>query len=467
MIPVSSNNITNGCNPISSNCVVWQGPDIPCINICNGDTVSDVVAKLATELCTLLDQTNLSALDLSCLNLDAQDVPVSFLELQQLLIDQLCSLGGRCTALEGSSGGTVPSEVTATLPACLQYTNQQNDLVTVLPLDEYAELVASNVCGLISDITTINSTLGNHETRITALENATPSGSTVPQVTPTCVLPSVLTDIDTVVEALEEQFCDLRTATGDSTALLSATSVQCSGLNTEDRLSGSGTMSSVSGWNTSVTNVAESLTNMWLTICDIRDAVKDIKVTCCTITCNDVFFTVSATYTSGYVTFDFSGSIIPSQVSECNINGATLVITDGLGHSFNTSVSVSTALAGNNTAIIDISGSSLDLYADYTATITLCVTDGSSLTCNKEKVLVIVNPDVAPSPTVYYYAIQNCVTPGSTIIASTTGTTLNIGQAVRVSHDGGADCWTIVDYGVSPATTTVLNSFTDCNACTP
>ena len=30
------------CSPISSNCVVWQGPDIPCIQLCTGDTVSDV-----------------------------------------------------------------------------------------------------------------------------------------------------------------------------------------------------------------------------------------------------------------------------------------------------------------------------------------------------------------------------------------------------------------------------------------
>ena len=37
------------CSPISSNCVIWQGPDIPCIKLCTGDTVSDVVAKLATD----------------------------------------------------------------------------------------------------------------------------------------------------------------------------------------------------------------------------------------------------------------------------------------------------------------------------------------------------------------------------------------------------------------------------------
>jgi len=68
-LPIQSNSTQEGCNPISSNCVIWQGPDIPCINLCNGDTVSDVVAKLAEKLCTLLDQTTISAYDLSCFNL--------------------------------------------------------------------------------------------------------------------------------------------------------------------------------------------------------------------------------------------------------------------------------------------------------------------------------------------------------------------------------------------------------------
>jgi hypothetical protein len=33
-------------NPISSHCVIWQGPDLACIKLCKGDTVSDVLAIL-------------------------------------------------------------------------------------------------------------------------------------------------------------------------------------------------------------------------------------------------------------------------------------------------------------------------------------------------------------------------------------------------------------------------------------
>jgi hypothetical protein len=390
MIPVSSNTITNGCNPISSNCVVWQGPDISCINICTGDTVSDVVAKLATELCTVLDQTSLSNLDLSCLNLDPQDVPTNFSELQQLIIDELCSLGGRCTALEGGSGGgSSSSTVTATLPACLQYTNLQNDLVTVLPIDEYAELVAARVCTLISDITTINSTLSSHNTRITALENATPSGSTIPQVTPTCVLPAVLTDIDDVVEAIEEQFCDLRTATGTSTELISAIGNQCVGLNTEERLSGAGTMSSISGWNTTVTNVADSLANMWLTICDMREAIKTIQQTCCSTDCSAVTLSFTGSFAGTVITLNFNGSFIPTGFVECNQSGALVTISDG-SLSYTTYVQVLDALASNGIAQIDLAQSGLSTTSNYVITVILCATDGT-VTCEKSNTITITN----------------------------------------------------------------------------
>ena len=79
----------HGCDPISSNCVIWQGPDIDCINLCKGDTVSDVVFKLATELCDLMDTFKISNYDLTCLGL-AECTPKTFQELIQLLIEKIC-----------------------------------------------------------------------------------------------------------------------------------------------------------------------------------------------------------------------------------------------------------------------------------------------------------------------------------------------------------------------------------------
>jgi hypothetical protein len=79
------------CSPVSSNCVIWAGPNIPCIKLCAGDTISDVTFKLATELCTILDYLNVDNYDLSCFNL-ASCQPNNFQELLQFLINRICAL---------------------------------------------------------------------------------------------------------------------------------------------------------------------------------------------------------------------------------------------------------------------------------------------------------------------------------------------------------------------------------------
>lgn len=388
MIPVSSSNYQQGCNPISSNCVIWQGPDLPIIGLCKGDTISDVIAKLADELTEIQTSTSISGVDLSCLQLST--APESIEDLFQVIVNELCDLDGRCDVLEGGTGGGTTAEITATLPACLQYTNSENDLVTQLPIDQYAELVAAKVCELVSDIETIQTQIIDHESRITTLENNTVSEYSTPQITPNCVLPAVPTDIDVVVDELEEQFCILKSALGESTDLVASTSYQCDILSSDGQLGGSGTMSSLEGWNTQVSNVAESLQNMWLTLCDMRAAIKDIQTNCCTIDCNDIIFTAFGTYGSDTITLNFGGTVIPADFTECNPAGNTVTITDAAANTYTTTVSVTDALAGNDTSDIDISGSALSDVSNYTVTITLCTTNGS-ITCEKTLSFEVVN----------------------------------------------------------------------------
>ena len=63
-LPIKAKDTQEGCNPMSSNCVIWQGPDIPCIKLCKGDSISDITAKLAEELCTLLEPVSYTHLTL-------------------------------------------------------------------------------------------------------------------------------------------------------------------------------------------------------------------------------------------------------------------------------------------------------------------------------------------------------------------------------------------------------------------
>ena len=67
MKPYQSSSDKENCSPISSNCVIWQGPNISCINLCKGDSVSDIVYKLAVELCDIQETSSLTTVQFDCL----------------------------------------------------------------------------------------------------------------------------------------------------------------------------------------------------------------------------------------------------------------------------------------------------------------------------------------------------------------------------------------------------------------
>ncbi len=51
----------------SSNCVIWDGPDINCIGICKGDTVSDIVYKIAKQVCEVTEGLDVNSLTYECI----------------------------------------------------------------------------------------------------------------------------------------------------------------------------------------------------------------------------------------------------------------------------------------------------------------------------------------------------------------------------------------------------------------
>lgn len=267
---------TQPCVPISSNCVVWQGPDIACINLCAGDTVTDVVYKLATELCQLIDTTgiDMESINSLCLLSDGATAPTTPEGLFQLIIDKLCY------ALTHLGSGSTPTTTYYTLPTCLQYTNGAGVLVTQVILSEYLSIVGNRICTILTTLTSLQSQINNLVTRVTTLENASPT-------TPVITVISSCADISgvgvtlTLQQAytdLENSVCVLKEILGDNTSLQMLAATQCDNLSEQDQLSNpTALMKDLTGWTMDPTTVAENLTNLWLTVCDIRAKVID----CC------------------------------------------------------------------------------------------------------------------------------------------------------------------------------------------
>ena len=121
---------TGTCLPTSSVCVKWEGPTIPCLTICKGESIEQVIVDLASIVCTTKDSIDISSLNFSCLVPNGQSNPTTIKQLLQLLITKSCQTS---TVDPGTGGGDSTLPV-LDLPPCLQYQDSQLNIITSLGL---------------------------------------------------------------------------------------------------------------------------------------------------------------------------------------------------------------------------------------------------------------------------------------------------------------------------------------------
>ena len=385
MLKSSSSASQEGCLPVSSNCVIWQGPCLECIDLETGDNVSTVIARMATELCAIQTQFNLTDLDLKCLydaSTGSSTPDKKLSSVLALLIEKVCELEDNFGSTPGTTTPVTDAVVVAT---CFQTTDLNGDLVTSLSQLDYLRAIGLRVCTIFSTVNSHTATLTNHETRITAIETQGAAEFDLPLVTPSCVLPGNSPEpMNEVLEALEEQFCELRGIVGSVTDLSQSIGKQCVNLNTSPSLSTTSNMSAIAGWKPVVSTVADSLNNMWLTICDIREALKDLK-TVTGKTCSDVVvnFLANITENGGAIDLFFSGyTILPAGFQNCAAQGSKLTITDGQSGVHVIYVDLPGQSTSSVPLRIELNTTPLSPSGSFTFTLDSCVTDGS-LTCNK------------------------------------------------------------------------------------
>lgn len=283
MLPSKSNLSKENCSSTSSNCVVWQGPDISCISLCSGDTISDVTYKLAEEICTLKNNIGVTDVDLTCLVKVCQQTPEpskTLANILNLLVSKICCLSDIVKNIPTAS--TPYSEPILNYPACTAFGGLTNDLHR-----NYTVQLAQKICSLTTTVNSHTATLANYGSRITTLESKFP----IPKLQlPSCLSNSVLT-YDILLQNLETAFCDITEALGTEGDLNKAKNQICPpNLNQEKWLTDSSKiMIAKPGWESSPQNFAQSVNNLWITVCDIRSAVRSILDTCCKAGCDDIY----------------------------------------------------------------------------------------------------------------------------------------------------------------------------------
>lgn len=395
MIP-TNNGSTTPCSNISSNCVIWQGPDLPCIDICNGDTVSQVIAKLAEELCKIIDsvagEPNLKGLDLKCVLPGGQEAPTKLSDTLQLIVNKICDTGE-------AKPYSLP---TVDLPTCLYYSEGLQE-ITSLRLDLYAGYLAREICDILDSINLINVTINNHETRLITLESCvltdglcTPagnggSGSLISQ----CINPGLSMTVTALLSEVESKLCNLENAVG-SPALIGLAINQTCITGSTTMLSSSATYGSDGSWVNNPSTLAQSHNNIWSIICDMYTAIASLQTTS-SIGCSDITFAYSTSLNvdtvgnASSITFNFGGCNIPPAYSDCN-GFTNLTITDGVGQTTSTTLDVSNAQSGTP---VTVSLGTLNKFQGFTTQVAFCATDGTNQ-CSDSITQTLSSPSNCP-----------------------------------------------------------------------
>lgn len=286
------------CPKISTACVIWQGPNIPCIDLCAGDAIDEVVFKLATYLCELSKNIfDIDNVNFTCLlppDVPKEYIPTNLEQLIQTIINYSCGLdpiglrsASASALLSGARvvGQSSSSEPIIELPDGIAYFDENGDYITVLEQSKYVRVVATK---LAETILLINSTQGrmfNAEKAIKSLENTvqklqTNSSTSDIYVVSQCAssgTPGQQVLIQDAFTVFERNYCNLTSVIGTTTTLYNGINSQIANLpNLPQLMNGSLQMKAIPKWSTSVNNIGSSLTNLWLTISDMRSKIIEI-----------------------------------------------------------------------------------------------------------------------------------------------------------------------------------------------
>jgi len=344
MLPTGSNHTKTPCSVVSSNCVSWQGPDIPCVGLCKGDTVTDVVTKLGEVLCDI--DTRAAEVNVNVTCLGGGDISFStYNDLIQYVVDELCNL----YTIVNSIVIPAPVNLTANVAACLQ---AEAGGVTLNVVD-YAELIGEQFCLLETSVTNLSAVVVSYGTQITNINNTlTTLPSTYAPLNSSYVCLSTGTDtLPNIIATIEQELCDLEAITGTPADLAANIQPYCN-LTNEQALATAGTMASAyPEWN--------------LTI------------------------------------YSYAGSNIPSQFNQCVVPLSDITITDGVGGSYTTVFSnIEGVVDGIPFTIEDLPSHGIDTSTDFVVTVSYCFYNAlTETTCNGTVTFNVVNTVACPTLT--------------------------------------------------------------------
>lgn len=353
---------------VPSNNVPWNGPSIPCLGLCKGDTVSDIVVKLATKICELAEPYDLSTLTLECaLEIFSSTEPLNrtITSVLQLMINNQCGLKDLIDNLQSQLTGLTQDNFIVDLKCLAEVDGYGN------PLPYTEETV---IQGLINEICSMKNVTSFLAGQYTEMQNQIDNLNMEPLIDEkdisTCINTSVL-PTSTQVKHTANALCDYISNVGDEAQIAVALSKIPSNWNAQ--------FQAEPGWIINPTSFMEQMNNVFIALSSSLSRIEEIENNCCKPSCELVKLGFSLQEADGEVIIrfrDLDGTYIPSGwVHESNV----MTITDPETNQ-TTSFSVGTIVQGFQTAPISLSG--FTLGNDLIFTLQVTFKNGTTL-CSK------------------------------------------------------------------------------------
>lgn len=384
--PINQNN--NKDVNLTSKGVRWEGPSIPCLDLCHGDTVNSVVIKIAEKLCKLVeDYEDLATLDYSCVidlcqteNCADLDDPtkVSLKGIFQILLNNDCKLKDLIDAVETQittvvNGGIILGNLElGCLTAELTTICRDIDNYT---LNDLLQCYINILCDHETTLVDLSSRILTLEQLVCSLSNIAATGIyTEPKINVVCITgdplldPPDFQDHNVATTIITAKVCEIESNLGSESDVNNALAQAC----LTDFLSNPDVIQSP-------TNLAQDEKNKWIVICAALERLKDIEDNCCSPVCDDIKIGFSLdSYSEGppaEYTIKFNngtGTSIPLGFTDC---GSTITLSDQHGNT----VTVPITITNNTTEVIDVTG--LFVTDPITAKINTCFTHTNGLEC--------------------------------------------------------------------------------------
>lgn len=310
------------CSETRSSCIIWDGPDIKCLGVelCKGQSIDVIVYNTANTLCKILEELKIDVVDLDCLIQNPETgLPQNIQELTQLIVTKLCELNQ--DVIELQTAGT--TDVYVRLPDCdtiiancpsnvtTQYTDSQGNFVTSLLLisadgqtSPAVEYLATLICDLLCRMSSAESEIKDLRDDVDNLMNQ--AAGALPPVDIQCPTITTSTQIVDPNDATSGVLPDMGTVLCDTVTQLTGTNPVTTLNNytlvdncftTLSSAAPLGVYPSLSppplkledlGAIPNPTNLQEIMTNVWVTLCDIRNFANIVKASCCPVFCASV-----------------------------------------------------------------------------------------------------------------------------------------------------------------------------------